>query len=875
RKLENMDVLVKEENIEIPIKQEKITSNNNNYCNSNSNSKTIEPICVIELSDSDSESSSSSSEDDSEEDNENSGNGKRSRVINGGDLSKKKKKKKQRFDNLGIVLPLGFLDPLPPPPPLVEEEEEVRLPLPEPVRSSSFVIQSCKQFWKAGDYEDSSPVDAASSTSTVGMDHVRVHPKFLHSNATSHKWALGAFAELLDNALDEVCYGATFVNVDMLKNKKDGTRMLLIEDNGGGMNPDKMRQCMSLGYSAKSKLANVIGQYGNGFKTSTMRLGADVIVFSRCRGKDGERPTQTVGMLSYTFLRSTAKEDIVVPMLDFEGVGLEWNKLMRSCSGDWNLNVETIVQWSPYSSEADLFHQFDTIGDHGTRVIIYNLWEDDQGELELDFDTNRHDIQIRGVNRDEKKIEMARQFPNSRHFLTYRHSLRSYASILYLKLPRGFRIVLRGMDVEHHNIINDLMLTQEITYRPQPGSDGVPKDPNMVAIITLGFVKDAKDHIDVQGFNVYHKNRLIKPFWRVWNAAGSDGRGVIGVLEANFVEPAHDKQGFERTNVLSRLEQRLVQMQKTYWSTYCHKIGYAPRRHKKLLESSPEYSPHKFSKRSNKFNKFTVSSKDKHSTVNQKQMYGSKSSSSQPSLSEEDSDSVRIPSQRPPNGSTLKASRAQKPVRIECSLNSQSFSLNSDNSEVELNPASNGTTGRITRSQLKETASNGDAHASTSDARGRNLLEVENCELKNRTMETSILRDLVIEKDKNRSVETLVNGDISSGLDSRGHSQLRMENHKLKKRLKELEDSRTLDLQFDRDRCRSLEEKLKASEAKIEEMNKEQEALIDIFSEERNRRDSEEENLRKKLKDASNTIQQLLDRVRQLEKLKVNCKAEC
>lgn len=40
---------------------------------------------------------------------------------------------------------------------------------------------------------------------------------------------------------------------------------------------------------------------------------------------------------------------------------------------------------------------------------------------------------------------------------------------------------------------------------------------------------------------------------------------VIGVLEANFVEPAHDKQGFERTTVLSRLEAKLVQMQKTYW----------------------------------------------------------------------------------------------------------------------------------------------------------------------------------------------------------------------------------------------------------------------------------------------------------------------
>lgn len=28
--------------------------------------------------------------------------------------------------------------------------------------------------------------------------------------------------------------------------------------------------------------------------------------------------------------------------------------------------------------------------DHGTRIIIYNLWEDDQGQLELDFDTDPH-----------------------------------------------------------------------------------------------------------------------------------------------------------------------------------------------------------------------------------------------------------------------------------------------------------------------------------------------------------------------------------------------------------------------------------------------------------------------------------------------------
>lgn len=35
---------------------------------------------------------------------------------------------------------------------------------------------------------------------------------------------------------------------------------ILTADNGGGMTPDKMRQCMSLGYSEKSKMANTIGQ---------------------------------------------------------------------------------------------------------------------------------------------------------------------------------------------------------------------------------------------------------------------------------------------------------------------------------------------------------------------------------------------------------------------------------------------------------------------------------------------------------------------------------------------------------------------------------------------------------------------------------------
>ncbi|KAH9292379.1 hypothetical protein KI387_042431, partial [Taxus chinensis] len=153
-------------------------------------------------------------------------------------------------------------------------------------------------------------------------------------------------------------------------------------------------------------------------------------------------------------------------------------KLIRFTANDWCRNLETIKQWSPFFSETELLQQFNGMQDQGTRIILYNLWENDQGELELDFETDIHDIQVRGANREERIIEMAQSFPNSRHYLTYRHSLRSYTSILYLRLPAGFQIILRGKVVEHHSLVNDLMNTQEVTYKPQGASDSNHKENN-------------------------------------------------------------------------------------------------------------------------------------------------------------------------------------------------------------------------------------------------------------------------------------------------------------------------------------------------------------------------------------------------------------
>ncbi|KAG0474819.1 hypothetical protein HPP92_014505 [Vanilla planifolia] len=268
----------------------------------------------------------------------------------------------------------------------------------EPVYTTAgrdYQTLECRSFWRAGNYEVSSALSSSlqGTLESSEFDRARVHPKFLHSNATSHKWAFGAIAELLDNAVDEICNGATFVKVDKLSNSRDKSPMLLVQDDGGGMDPED----------------------GNGFKTSTMRLGADAIVFSRANRKGHE--TQSIGLLSYTFLRRTMKDDIIVPMIDFQSQEKQMVPLLYSSKEDWNESLRLILDWSPFSSEEELLQQFDDVGSHGSKVIIYNLWMNDDGLLELDFDSDDEDICLRDRSSSEGgtySLRMQMDYPKSR-----------------------------------------------------------------------------------------------------------------------------------------------------------------------------------------------------------------------------------------------------------------------------------------------------------------------------------------------------------------------------------------------------------------------------------------------------------------------------
>lgn len=433
--------------------------------------------------------------------------------------------------------------------------EQVQSPVDDTGVSSSSICPAplCRQFWKAGDYSDGLSTSVSFQN---GKNYLHVHPMFLHSNATSHKWAFGAIAELLDNAVDEIQNGATFVVVDKISNPRDGTPALLIQDDGGGMDPEAVQHCMSFGFSDK-RSESAIGQYGNGFKTSSMRLGADVVVFSR--HLDNRILKQSIGLLSYTFLMRTGHNRIVVPMVGYE-YNTSTGKLEILHGKDHFMsNISILLQWSPYSTEAELLKQFDDIGPHGTKIVIYNLWFNDDGNVELDFNSDPEDIRIDG---DTKKIQTIPGWRavNEQHIANrFHYSLRAYLSILYLRLPESFKIILRGQVVGHHNVADDLKFPEFILYKPQTGGciEGA-------VVTTIGFLKEAPQ-INVHGFCVYHKNRLILPFWQVVSYSDSRGRGVVGVLEANFVKPTHNKQDFERTSLFQKVEVRLKEMTWEYW----------------------------------------------------------------------------------------------------------------------------------------------------------------------------------------------------------------------------------------------------------------------------------------------------------------------
>lgn len=245
---------------------------------------------------------------------------------------------------------------------------------------------------------------------------------FLHTNSTSHDFLFGAMAELIDNSRDASAKNL-YIYTEANANIRGGYSLNFLDD-GKGMGALDAQNVVLFGYSSKKdESLDLIGQYGNGLKSASMRIGKDLIFFTK---KDG---VKTIVLLSRSFIYSELNESdaIRVPIPSF--LDNVHNDQPYYPNGESALNkeihdleIEAITKYSPFRSKAELLRQFSRIkGPSGTLVICYNLQLLDSGETEFDCESDPTDIKIAysRVDHSERKSQIEH------------NSFRSYVSILY------------------------------------------------------------------------------------------------------------------------------------------------------------------------------------------------------------------------------------------------------------------------------------------------------------------------------------------------------------------------------------------------------------------------------------------------------------
>ncbi|XP_076857741.1 MORC family CW-type zinc finger protein 3-like isoform X2 [Brachyhypopomus gauderio] len=386
-----------------------------------------------------------------------------------------------------------------------------------------------------------------------GIPLSALNPIYLHSNSTSHTWPFSAIAGLIDNAYDPDVNAKQFwIDKTVIK----GHDCLTFMDNGAGMDYDKMYKMLSFGFSNKPTVNGhvPVGMYGNGFKSGSMRLGKDAIVFSK------KADTMCVGLLSQTYLKQINAQHIAVPIAMFRCTG----QTISCPVSEHAASLEDILHYSLFNTKEELLCELNAIkgplstNSAGTRIIIWNLRKSSSGQVDFDYSTDRYDIRILPDGKQYKKQEHVMQSGQESDF-----SLRAYCSVLYLK-PK-MQIIIRGQKVRTELISKSLACSFKDKYKPQI--------PNIEPItITFGFNTKSKEQY---GIMMYHKNRLIKAYERVTCQlkANKIGVGVIGVLECNFLTPTHNKQDFDYTDEYRKTMCSLNNKLEEYWKEVNHRFG--------------------------------------------------------------------------------------------------------------------------------------------------------------------------------------------------------------------------------------------------------------------------------------------------------------
>nr|XP_033810009.1 ATPase MORC2 isoform X2 [Geotrypetes seraphini] len=448
-------------------------------------------------------------------------------------------------------------------------------------------------------------------TNYSSLNRAQLTFEYLHTNSTTHEFLFGALAELVDNARD-----AEATRIDIYTVRKEDLRggfMLCFLDDGAGMDPSEAASVIQFGKSAKrTPESTQIGQYGNGLKSGSMRIGKDFILFTK------KAETMTSLFLSRTFHEEEGIDEVIVPLPT-------WNSYTREPVTEdmekFAIETELIYKYSPFKSEQEIMEQFSKIsGASGTLVVVFNLKLMDNGDPELDVVSDPKDIQMAGTPPEGTKPE--------------RRSFRAYAAVIYID-PR-MRIFLHGDKVQTKRLSCCLYKPRIYKYTSNRfktrAEQEVKKAEHMAKIaeekareaeskaralelrlsgdltresrvtlrqvqntaITLRREADVKKRIkeakqralkepkelnfifgvnieqrELDGMFVYNCSRLIKMYEKVGPQleGGMACGGVVGVVDVPYLvlEPTHNKQDFadakEYRHLLKAMGEHLAQ----YW----------------------------------------------------------------------------------------------------------------------------------------------------------------------------------------------------------------------------------------------------------------------------------------------------------------------
>ena len=160
-----------------------------------------------------------------------------------------------------------------------------------------------------------------------------------------------------------------------------------VTDDGCGLSPTDLESLICFGHTDEATaMAQTFGHYGNGFKSSTMRLGKDSLIFTQ------DKSHRSFALLSQTYLREEKLDEVFVPQINWErqsGPPSEIDpRLEKVCP--------PLLKYTRFSTLKEVDDHFETVfgSGSGVRVEIFSLKHSESGEQELLVSSSDSDITL-------------------------------------------------------------------------------------------------------------------------------------------------------------------------------------------------------------------------------------------------------------------------------------------------------------------------------------------------------------------------------------------------------------------------------------------------------------------------------------------------